>query len=205
MKVRDAATILDDAPTYSPPGDWRQRAACRGLDPNLFVTERGEPTAEAKAVCRSCPSLHECAVAGICDPQLRGVWGGLSERERRQARSTMGRMLVCVECAEPVPLVSRARPGADVLRRRLPQGGKAPLEGRTPRSGHGGGVVTPDERQLLTVDDLATMTGVAGRTIRQRIADHGTIFGVAPVPDCPRLLFSRRQVERALHAEAVSA
>ena len=86
MKVRDAATILDDAPTYSPPGDWRQRGACRGLDPNLFVTGRGESTAEAKAVCLSCPSLHECAVAGICDPQIKGVWGGLSERERRQAR-----------------------------------------------------------------------------------------------------------------------
>lgn len=93
----------DDRPRYEPAGDWRRRAACRGLDANLFFTERGgnDAVANAKAVCRSCPSLHECAVTAICDPQLKGVWGGLTQKQRDAARSAMGRMLICAECAEP--------------------------------------------------------------------------------------------------------
>jgi WhiB family transcriptional regulator, redox-sensing transcriptional regulator len=86
---------------YEPPGPWRLLAACRGLDPNLFVPERGEDSAEAKKVCRTCPSIHECVVYGISNATAKGVWGGLSEDDRREARKLMGRMDVCAECDEP--------------------------------------------------------------------------------------------------------
>ena len=86
---------------YEPPGPWRVLAACRGVDPNLFVPERGEDSAEAKKVCRRCPSIHECAVYGISNANTRGVWGGLSWEERKEARGLMGRMDICAECDEP--------------------------------------------------------------------------------------------------------
>ena len=61
----------------------------------------------------------------------------------------------------------------------------------------------PADRQVLTVDDLSTLTGMPGRTIRQRLSEHGTIFGVAPIPDTgKRKLFSRALVERALGVSA---
>jgi WhiB family transcriptional regulator, redox-sensing transcriptional regulator len=92
---------LGERVIYEPPGPWRQSAACRGLDPNLFVTKTGEDASEAKAVCRRCPAIHECAVYGISSAPAKGVWGGLSNEERKAARKLMGRMDVCVECDEP--------------------------------------------------------------------------------------------------------
>jgi WhiB family redox-sensing transcriptional regulator len=85
---------------YNPPGPWRSEAACRGLDPNLFHPERGEDNAKAKAVCASCPSVQPCAIYAISAPDLKGVWGGLTEEERTAARRVLGRMRNCPECGE---------------------------------------------------------------------------------------------------------
>ncbi len=64
----------------------------------------------------------------------------------------------------------------------------------------------PADRQVLTVDDLTLLSGMPGQTIRGRVRKHGTIFGVAPIPDTgARLLFSRALIERALSGERVSA
>ena len=66
---------------------WRTRAACRGLDPELFHPARGESTTEARAVCCSCPVRVECARwATFEGVEHHGIWGGLSERQRRQLR-----------------------------------------------------------------------------------------------------------------------
>ena len=65
---------------------WQQHAACRGMDPNLFVPAKGEPIAQAQAVCRGCPVRQQCADYAIGDPELRGVWGGLSDRARQAER-----------------------------------------------------------------------------------------------------------------------
>lgn len=97
---------------YNPPGPWRAAAACRGLDPNLFMPGQGESeaAAEAKAVCASCPSVQPCAIYAISAPDLLGVWGGLSEPERVEARKHLGRMRNCAECGEAFHAPVRSSP-----------------------------------------------------------------------------------------------
>jgi WhiB family transcriptional regulator, redox-sensing transcriptional regulator len=68
--------------------DWRHRAACRDEDPELFfpVGTSGPALlqiAEAKAVCRRCPVNSECLDWALASGQDAGVWGGMSEDERR--------------------------------------------------------------------------------------------------------------------------
>ena len=66
---------------------WRDEAACRGVDPTLFFPDVGEPAHEARAVCASCPVRDECAEWAIRSGEKFGIWGGLTERERRRIRS----------------------------------------------------------------------------------------------------------------------
>ena len=63
-------------------GDWRCRAACRDGDPDrLFV--RGAAQREAKLVCFGCPVRTECLAEALDHGIEFGVWGGMTERERR--------------------------------------------------------------------------------------------------------------------------
>jgi WhiB family redox-sensing transcriptional regulator len=71
--------------------DWRHRAACRDEDPELFfpIGTTGPAVLqvdEAKAVCRRCEAVDECLTWAIDSDQDAGVWGGLSEDERRAVR-----------------------------------------------------------------------------------------------------------------------
>lgn len=68
--------------------DWRHSAACRDEDPELFfpVGNSGPALlqiAEAKAVCRRCPSIADCLAWALESGQDAGVWGAYSEDERR--------------------------------------------------------------------------------------------------------------------------
>ncbi len=65
---------------------WRARAACRGTDPNLFFPERGESTREAKAVCATCRVRGDCLDYALDTLEHHGIYGGMSERERRSIR-----------------------------------------------------------------------------------------------------------------------
>ncbi len=68
---------------------WLQHAACRGCDPNIFFTSRGEnkALAKAKAICATCPVSAQCLNCALSQPFVtQGVWGGKSERERRRIR-----------------------------------------------------------------------------------------------------------------------
>lgn len=66
---------------------WQAHAACRGLDPDLFFPAPGESPAAAQAVCATCSVRTQCATAATFDRAERhGVWGGLTERERRRIR-----------------------------------------------------------------------------------------------------------------------
>lgn len=78
---------------------WRTEASCKGLDPDLFFPERGEPTAHIKAVCEGCPVKAECLALGL-ELDGPGVWGGTSERERVGLRAGQPRSRVCVRCGE---------------------------------------------------------------------------------------------------------
>ncbi len=65
---------------------WQERANCLGVDPDLFFPERGASTREAKAVCRGCEVRDECLEYALDQGEKFGIWGGLSERERRRVR-----------------------------------------------------------------------------------------------------------------------
>lgn len=71
--------------------EWRHRAKCRGVDPELFFPVGTSGPAqlqigEAKAVCRRCPVVSECLAWALESGQDDGVWGGLDETERRKLK-----------------------------------------------------------------------------------------------------------------------
>jgi WhiB family redox-sensing transcriptional regulator len=86
-------TLTDDLldPAAWQPMPWRDAAACRGLDPAMFVTERGADAETAKAVCVTCPVKAECLAYALTSPTILGVWGGTSGRERRTMRRATAR------------------------------------------------------------------------------------------------------------------
>lgn len=65
---------------------WQTQGLCRGVNPDLFFPERGASTREAKEVCKGCPVRPECLEYALKTGQKFGIWGGLSERERRRIR-----------------------------------------------------------------------------------------------------------------------
>jgi WhiB family transcriptional regulator, redox-sensing transcriptional regulator len=65
---------------------WQERANCLGVDPDLFFPERGASTKEAKGVCNSCEVRLDCLEYALRHGEKFGIWGGMSERERRRLR-----------------------------------------------------------------------------------------------------------------------
>jgi WhiB family transcriptional regulator, redox-sensing transcriptional regulator len=65
---------------------WRQQARCRGVDPDAFypVSEDESAAEPAKAVCALCPVREPCLEYALTVREKHGVWGGLTERERRR-------------------------------------------------------------------------------------------------------------------------
>ncbi len=81
-----AAAPGDVDPSEERERRWQERANCLGVDPDLFFPERGASTREAKAVCGSCEVRAECLEYALDHAEKFGIWGGLSERERRRLR-----------------------------------------------------------------------------------------------------------------------
>ena len=78
--------------------DWRSQSACLTADPELFfpLSSMGpslRQVTEAKKVCGQCPVRAECLEFALSTNQVHGVWGGMSEDERRRlvAARTQGR------------------------------------------------------------------------------------------------------------------
>jgi WhiB family transcriptional regulator, redox-sensing transcriptional regulator len=97
---RPSLTLLPEraavpaAPTSAPwtpattPADesWRLDALCAETDPEAFFPEKGGSTREAKRVCVGCAVRIECLEFALANDERFGIWGGLSERERRRVR-----------------------------------------------------------------------------------------------------------------------
>ncbi|MGW2844406.1 WhiB family transcriptional regulator [Streptomyces sp. NPDC001274] len=76
--------------------DWRVRGACQGIDPELFWPKGESHPAraqaeQAKQVCRTCQVRRQCLEWAVEAREDFGVWGGLSERERRQVHRRKAR------------------------------------------------------------------------------------------------------------------
>lgn len=67
-------------------GGWWDLANCLGVDPDLFFPERGASTKEAKEICRGCVVKKDCLEYALENGEKFGIWGGMSERERRRLR-----------------------------------------------------------------------------------------------------------------------
>ena len=65
---------------------WQDDALCAQTDPEAFFPEKGGSTREAKKVCASCDVKAECLEYALANDERFGIWGGLSERERRRIK-----------------------------------------------------------------------------------------------------------------------
>ena len=63
---------------------WRQRGACRGLDPDIFYPPTDDEADAAKTVCVKCPVREPCLEFALRTREAEGIWGGTTARERRR-------------------------------------------------------------------------------------------------------------------------
>jgi WhiB family transcriptional regulator, redox-sensing transcriptional regulator len=65
---------------------WMLEARCLDADPEAFFPEKGGSTREAKRICAVCPVRQDCLSYALDNDERFGIWGGMSERERRRLK-----------------------------------------------------------------------------------------------------------------------
>src|ERR1700712_234968 len=70
--------------------NWQADSLCAQTDPEAFFPEKGGSTREAKRICSSCEVRSDCLEYALQNDERFGIWGGLSERERRKLRKPAG-------------------------------------------------------------------------------------------------------------------
>jgi len=88
---REVERVAPVLPLFGEPVDdslmgWQERALCAQTDPEAFFPEKGGSTREAKKVCTGCEVRAECLEYALENDERFGIWGGLSERERRRLK-----------------------------------------------------------------------------------------------------------------------
>ncbi|KAA0104676.1 WhiB family transcriptional regulator [Mycolicibacterium sp. P1-5] len=79
--------IIDAIPESIDEEDqWQERALCAQTDPEAFFPEKGGSTREAKRICLGCEVKDACLEYALANDERFGIWGGLSERERRRLK-----------------------------------------------------------------------------------------------------------------------
>ena len=68
------------------PLSWQTDALCAQTDPEAFFPEKGGSTRDAKRICTTCEVKAQCLDYALQNDERFGIWGGLSERERRKLR-----------------------------------------------------------------------------------------------------------------------
>jgi WhiB family redox-sensing transcriptional regulator len=89
--VFEAPVAFEAAEAFEPESpltadQWQDRALCAQTDPEAFFPEKGGSTREAKKICLGCEVRHECLDYALAHDERFGIWGGLSERERRRLK-----------------------------------------------------------------------------------------------------------------------
>jgi WhiB family transcriptional regulator, redox-sensing transcriptional regulator len=74
------------APADDDPLAWQADSLCAQTDPEAFFPEKGGSTRDAKKICSSCEVKSRCLEYALENDERFGIWGGLSERERRKLR-----------------------------------------------------------------------------------------------------------------------
>lgn len=65
-------------------GEWQDRAICRAVDGDIFFAVGSAQEHQAKGVCKTCPVRWECLAYALRHRVEHGVWGGMTDRERRR-------------------------------------------------------------------------------------------------------------------------
>lgn len=65
---------------------WQADAICAQTDPEAFFPEKGGSTRDAKRICSGCDVKQQCLEYALANDERFGIWGGLSERERRKLK-----------------------------------------------------------------------------------------------------------------------
>ena len=65
---------------------WQERSLCAQTDPEAFFPEKGGSTRDAKRICSGCDAKAACLDYALANDERFGIWGGLSERERRKLK-----------------------------------------------------------------------------------------------------------------------
>lgn len=82
-----AGTPAGGMATLPPAGtSWKAYGLCAQTDPEVFFPEKGGSTRDAKQTCMACEVKVQCLEYALSNDERFGVWGGLSERERRRLR-----------------------------------------------------------------------------------------------------------------------
>lgn len=101
--IESLARIASDRPydtaTLPAPPPWTEDAACATTDPEIFFPQKGGTSRPAKKICATCPVLTLCRQYAIDNNDLHGVWGGLSDRERRKLQPPVH----CQTCGTQIP------------------------------------------------------------------------------------------------------
>jgi len=84
--LREPQAVVEPFGEPAEEPDWQERALCAQTDPEAFFPEKGGSTREAKKVCLSCDVRGECLEYALANDERFGIWGGLSERERRKLK-----------------------------------------------------------------------------------------------------------------------
>jgi len=90
---------------------WWFAGLCAQTDPEVFFPEKGGSVREAKAVCAGCPVRAQCLEHALAHDERFGVWGGLSERERRRLKTAATRRGTAAQARDRRAGVSAAAPG----------------------------------------------------------------------------------------------
>jgi WhiB family redox-sensing transcriptional regulator len=77
---------LIDLPLTPEDDLWQEKALCAQTDPEAFFPEKGGSTREAKRICLGCDVKDACLEYALANDERFGIWGGLSERERRRLK-----------------------------------------------------------------------------------------------------------------------
>ena len=84
--VLGMADVFDAGFAGTDEESWQERALCAETDPEAFFPEKGGSTREAKKICTGCEVKAECLEYALSNDERFGIWGGLSERERRKLK-----------------------------------------------------------------------------------------------------------------------
>lgn len=84
--VIELTAMLESQPPQPSDEEWYERALCPQTDPDAFFPEKGGSTREAKRICLGCPVRDQCLKWALDNDERFGIWGGLSERERRRLK-----------------------------------------------------------------------------------------------------------------------